>query len=129
MAGQPTAEQANGEGQRQRQRQSQSYSRRAPADDLSMCVPLDVEQGRQDRIDQDDLPISLLSDMMGKIVQVGWLVRRVKNSECRGVWTRRWKAHARTHRMEAGALGPGLGAGRKGFDGRVLLVEEGLQDG
>ena len=64
----------------------------------------------QNKITQEDLPISLLSDMVGKIVQVGWLVRRVKNYECRGSVDDEssTKSHARTHartEMEAGALG------------------------
>lgn len=82
----------------------------------------------QNKITQEDLPISLLSDMVGKIVQVGWLVRRVKNYECWGSVDDEssTKSHARTE-MEAGALG--LGAGRKGFDDRVLVEEGPKMDG
>jgi hypothetical protein len=66
--------------------------------------------------------------MVGKIVQVGWLVRRVKNYECWGSVDDEssTKSHARTE-MEAGALG--LGAGRKGFDDRVLVEEGPKMDG
>lgn len=56
-------------------------------------------QAGQNKITQQDLPISLLSDMVGKIVQVGWLVRREKNYECRGSVDDEssTKSHARTH--------------------------------
>lgn len=86
----------------------------------------------QNKIGQDNLPISLLSDMVGKIVQVGLVGEKGEELRMPGECGRRKLDQvARTHRaswnlrMGAGALG--LRVGRKGFDDRVLLVEEGTR--
>lgn len=133
MAGQPTAEQANDEGQRQRQRQSQSYSRRAPAEELFDVGAIGCRAG-QNKITQQDLPISLLSDMVGKIVQVGLVGEKGEELRMPGECGRRKldqvaRTHARTHRNGSGGPGTGLGAGRKGFNDRVLVEEGPKTDG